>query len=368
MADINLSPYTAEQQAMDRRRKMAEAMQQQAVLPIEMPTVPGAKVSHLQGLAKLFQGYIAGKNLSKADQEQKDYENSVSEDTARLFANMGKTENIQGEELTPAVPADITPAGSPIQENLDRKAVIAYNLRNTKQGMRLDNEGQNTFMPSSITAPQINEARDLPSETTEDVINKPAVQATYGPSRQVPLLSADLLNPTNPLAMKTGQGKQMLAQYLMQQEAQKQAIAQAERAAALQVHTAKPGETAYRMGADGKPVPILNTPALPKWEHTSKFVNGQEVTGWVNTNAADIPGSFVQGAVKPEMTESQRLDAEAKIFAGNVEAAKAQDVGRKPVVFERLPKGVPIGAKRTGGKTPDGKDVYELNNKKYVGD
>ena len=154
----------------------------------------------------------------------------------------------------------------------------------------------------------------------------------------------------------------------MQQEAQKQAIAQAERAAALQIHTAKPGETAYRMGANGVPIPFLNTPAQPKWEHTSKFVNGQEVTGWVNTNAADIPGSFVQGAVKPEMTASQQLDAEAKIYAAQVEAAKSQDVGRKPVEFQRMPKGVPVGAKRTGGKTPDGKDVYELNGKKYVGD
>jgi hypothetical protein len=85
MADINLSPYTAEQQAMDRRRKMAEAMQQQAVAPIEMPTVPGAKVSHLQGLAKLLQGYIAGKNLDRADQEQKDYELAINRDWERIL-------------------------------------------------------------------------------------------------------------------------------------------------------------------------------------------------------------------------------------------------------------------------------------------
>jgi len=85
MADVNLSPYTAEQQAMDRRRKMAEAMQQQAVSPIEMPTVPGAKVSHLQGLAKLLQGYIAGKNLDRADQEQKDYELATNRDWERIL-------------------------------------------------------------------------------------------------------------------------------------------------------------------------------------------------------------------------------------------------------------------------------------------
>jgi len=85
MADVNLSPYTAEQQAMDRRRKMAEAMQQQAIAPIEMPTVPGAKVSHLQGLAKLLQGYIAGKNLDRADQEQKDYELATNRDWERIL-------------------------------------------------------------------------------------------------------------------------------------------------------------------------------------------------------------------------------------------------------------------------------------------
>ena len=67
MPDINLSPFTAEQAAIDRRRKMAEAMQQQSVLPIDMPTVPGAKVSHAQGLAKLLQSYIAGRNLERAD-------------------------------------------------------------------------------------------------------------------------------------------------------------------------------------------------------------------------------------------------------------------------------------------------------------
>ena len=336
MADINLSPYTAEQQAMDRRRKMAEALQQQAMSPIDMPTMPGVAVSPYAGLAKLLQGYIAGKNIQKSDAEQKSYENSVSEDTARLFRNMGKTETMPGEIITPGQESMFIP------ENVTRY-----------------NETKN--QPESFTPEERNAAIDLPLKTE-------AVAPTYGPDRQVPLLSADLLNPTNPLAMKTGQGKQMLAQYLMQQEAQKQAAAQRALEAQQQIHTTKPGETAYRMGANGVPIPILSTPAQPKWEHTSKFVNGQEVTGWVNTNAADIPGSFVQGTVKPEMTEPQRLDAQLKQFAADVEAAKSQDVGRKSIQFQPLPKGVPVGAKRTNGKTPDGKDVYELNNKKYVGD
>lgn len=214
MADVNLSPYTAEQQAMDRRRKMAEAMQQQAILPIEMPTVPGAKVSHLQGLAKLLQGYIAGKNIEKSDAEQKAYENSVSEDTARLFRNMGKTETVPGEVITPGQESAFIP------ENVTRY-----------------NETKN--QPESFTPEERNAAIDLPLKTE-------AVAPTYGPDRQVPLLSADLLNPTNPLAMKTGQGKQMLAQYLMQQEAQKQAAAQAQLAAQQQIHSVAPGASLFQ--------------------------------------------------------------------------------------------------------------------------
>jgi hypothetical protein len=216
MVDVNLSPYTAEQQAMDRRRKMAEAMQQQAVLPIEMPTVPGAKVSHLQGLAKLLQGYIAGKNLEKSDAEQKAYENSVSEDTARLFRNMGKTETMPGNVITPGQESMFIP------ENVTRY-----------------NETKN--QPESFTPEERNAAIDLPLKTE-------AVAPTYGPDRQVPLLSADLLNPTNPLAMKTGQGKQMLAQYLMQQEAQKQAAAQAQLAAQQQIHAVAPGASLFQGG------------------------------------------------------------------------------------------------------------------------
>jgi hypothetical protein len=106
---------------------------------------------------------------------------------------------------------------------------------------------------------------------------------------------------------------------------------------------------------------------LPKWEKSSIYENGQEVTGWVNTNAPDIPGSFVKGATKPEMTEAQRLEAEIKLYGTKVEADKAADVGRPVRKFEPLPRGVPLNAKLIG-KTPEGKDVYEANGKKYVGE
>jgi hypothetical protein len=257
MADVNLSPYTAEQQAMDRRRKMAEAMQQQAVLPIEMPTVPGAKVSHLQGLAKLLQGYIAGKNIEKSDAEQKAYENSVSEDTARLFRNMGKTETMPGEVITPGQESMFIP------ENVTR-----YN--------------ETINQPESFTPQERNAAIDLPFRTE-------AVAPTYGPDRQVPLLSADLLNPTNPNAMKTGQGKQMLAQYLMQQEAQKQAATQAQLAAQQQIHSVAPGASLFQ---GGKPIYTNPKDSPPREIKTNDPLTGMPITKYVPENVLVTLGNI----------------------------------------------------------------------------
>jgi hypothetical protein len=319
MADINLSPYTAEQQAMDRRRKMAEAMQQQAVLPIEMPTVPGAKVSHYAGLAKLLQGYIAGKELSRADEEQKAYQNRSLEDMATLLADVNRQKTIPGEQLTPAVPAEIIPAGSPIQENLDRKAVMAYNLNNTNQGMRLGNEGQNTFMPSSITAPQIIEARDLPSETTEDVIKTEAKPATYGEAKQVPFLSPEALS--DPQYMKTGSGKQMLLQVLLQQKAQEQAAA----LKAQEIQKRNPEEDLYKI-ENGKYVVV--SPGVAKEKNLIGLPN---------------PSDFTPESLAKFQTSKKYSDLVPKPKEANVPAAaqnyeyyvkQENDAGRKPLSFK----------------------------------
>jgi hypothetical protein len=342
MADINLSPYTADQQAMNRRRRMAEAMQQQSITPIEMPTMPGVAISPYAGLAKILQGYIAGKNLSKADKEEKDYENKVSGETADFLSKMSQYETVPGDIISPAVPADITPAGTDIQENQARKNLIAYNVQNTKDGMRqipINNAPnlatyEETYMPSSITDRIMQEAEDLPFKTTQDVINKTAVPEERGPSRQRPVLDASFLDPTKPYAYKTGQVKQMLMQVLMQQEAQKQAAAQRKQEAEQAIVKFGPEDTAGRI-VNGVFKPIVTGVKQPKWEKSSTYdVNGREITGWVNTNAPNIPASFVKGAVKPEMTKAQQLDMAIKLFGTRVEAQRAIDEGRVPLTFD----------------------------------
>jgi hypothetical protein len=304
MADINLSPYTADQQAMDRRRKMAEAMQQQAIAPIEMPTMPGVRVSPYAGLAKMLQSYVAARNLNKSDEEYKAHENAISEDAAKFFRNMGKTETVPGDIITPGKESMFIP------ENV------------TKYGEIKDH-------PERFTEEERNAAIDLPLKTE-------AVAPEYGPSRQVPLLNAGLLEPTNPLAFKTPQIRNMLAQYLMQQEAQKQAAAQAELAASRQIHTLNPEQTAGR------------------------FVNGQFVP-------------LVTGKPK-ELTDYQNYQLQLQNNANAIAAVNAQDktgLTVSPEVFQINPKikGVPTFAKKTNRidvKTK--KPIYTFNGEDYIED
>jgi len=334
MIDVNLSPYTGEQQAIDRRRRMAEALQQQATTPIEMPTTPGVRVSPYAGLAKILQSYFSVQQMNKADEEQKAYQNRSLEDMATLLADVSRQKTIPGEQLTPAVPAEITPAGSPIQENLDRKAVMAYNLNNTNQGMRLGNEGQNTFMPSSITAPQIIEARDLPSETTEDVIKTEAKPATYGEAKQVPFLSPEALS--DPQYMKTDSGKKMLLQILLQQKAQEQAAA----LRAQEIQKRNPEEDLYRI-ENGKYV------VIDKGKPKGSF--GQPVT---EVSSTGIPLTVVYdkdgnrrvldtaGAFAPNQWNSMPVEGRAKIILdmhkfGNLSAEQIAQMRQKDVQLDQ---------------------------------
>lgn len=231
MPAINLSPLTAEQEALDRRRKMAEAMQQQAILPIEMPNVPGAKVSHLQGFAKLLQGYIAGKNLEKAEQEKKQYEADTMGDFAKILRNTGKYETIPG---TPAVPAQTTDIIEPNIANQNLQAVAA------RQMTRDPNAPISPF-ERQISEDERAQISQLPLESTQTRVT-PAVAGT--PDRQVPLLSPELLSDPN--FMKTSSGRMMLAQALMAEQERKTAAAQRAAEKAEEYRSFAPGSVVFR--------------------------------------------------------------------------------------------------------------------------
>jgi hypothetical protein len=375
MIDINLSPYTGEQQALDRRRRMAEAMQQQSATPIDMPTMPGVRVSPYAGLAKVLQGYIAGKELSRADEEQKAYETSSQEDVARLLRNINQYETVPGQVITPGQES------MPIAENVTRY-----------------NETKN--QPESFTPAERNAAIDLPLKTE-------AVAPTYGPSRQVPYLSTELLDPTKPNAMKTGTGRMMLAQVLMQQKAQEQAAAQAELAASRQIHAVAPGASLFQNGKA-----IYTAPKeSPVREVKTTDANGMPITKYIPEStlltmgnipdqykgfaadlitAKNLPANITNdpqllnlvgsqlnkaaGQVTPQDVANYMLkvaETRAKLGYEGIPfpEPKPMVAASNPLIKQTLPKGVPLNAMPTGKFTPDGKPVYQTpDGKNHVED
>ena len=267
MAAINLSPLTAEQESLDRRRKMAEAMQQQAILPIEMPNVPGAKVSHLQGFAKLLQGYIAGKNLERAEEEKKQYEADTMSDFAKIYGLAGRTETVPGAVTTAAVPSAPIPENIAQQEELERlsqpkalfEAKAAY--------------GGN---PILANAEQI---KNLPTMSEA----QPEVRA---PSQQVPALKAEMLN--DPKFTQTSAGRMMLAQALMQQQAQEQAEALRKREASSAIQSVGPGVTLFQ---GGKPI-YTNPKDSPIREVKTTDANGMPITKYIPENVLLTMGAI----------------------------------------------------------------------------
>jgi hypothetical protein len=343
MPDINLNPFTAESEAIAKRLRMAEMLAQQSMQPMALPQQPGVRVSHASGLAKMLDAYTAGKETRAAKEEQKALEANTMSDFAKIFGLVGRTETVPGAVTSAAVPS------APIPENIAQQAELE---RLNQPRARFETQAAYGGNPILANAEQI---RNLPTMSE-------AQAKVREPSQQVPALRADMLN--DPKFTQTSAGRMMLAQALMQQRAQEQAAALRKQEAEQAIVKFGPEDTAGRI-VNGVFKPIVQGVKQPKWEKSSQFdANGQEITGWVNTNAPDIPASFVKGAVKPANT----LDAELKLFATEIEADKALDVGRPARTFERLPKGVPVGAKKVGKDKATGKDVYKLNNDLFVGE
>lgn len=393
MPAINLSPLTSEQESLDRRRKMAEAMQQQAILPIEMPNVPGAKVSHLQGLAKLLQGYIAGKNLERAEQEKKQYEADTMGDFAKILRNTGKYETIPG---TPAVPEQTTSTVEPNIANQNLQAVAA------RQMTRDPNAPISPF-ERQISENERAQISQLPLESTQTMVT-PAVAGT--PDRQVPLLSPELINDPN--FMKTSSGRMMLAQALMAEQERKTAAEQRAQEAKLAIQSVAPGATLFQ---GGKAIYTNPKDSPPREIKTNDPLTGMPITKYVPENvlvtlgnipdqykgfAADLitannlPAQITNNPQLLNLIGSQLNKAAGQVTQEDVAnymlrvaetraklgyegipfpEPKPLVAATNPLIKPTLPKGVPLNAFQTGKFTPDGRPVYQTpDGKNHVED
>ena len=121
MPDINLSPYTAESAAIAQRMRMAEALNQQAMSPMEVPQQAGVKISPYAGLAKLLQGYTSGMMQNKALEQQaalaNKYQASNKADiNAFMEARFGSPERAQ--RLDPQEVQQMADQGTPMPPNM----------------------------------------------------------------------------------------------------------------------------------------------------------------------------------------------------------------------------------------------------------
>ena len=337
MADINLSPLTAEQTALNRRRKMAEAMQQQAIAPIEMPNVAGVKISPYQGLAKLLQGYLAGKSLEKADTEQKQQESDYLSDLGFLMRNAGKT-----TPATAAIPEQVETIRTP---NLANQNLQEVALRQTT--MRDPNAAINPF-EKQIDRSQLGNIAALPAENIEERIT-PAVPAMAAS----PLLSPDLLSGNNANNyIKTSAGKVALAQYLMQQQAQQQA-ADLE---AKKVKSRNPEEELYRYVNGNYEVVSAGKPKGEFFQPVTEL----DALGKPITVAYDKSGNRkvidTAGAYTPNQWTSMSVADKAKILFdqykfNNLSAEQIQQARQKDAQLdqEMVKIGFDTGMKVQGG-------------------
>ena len=87
-SNINLmapNEYSVEAQALERRRKLAELMQQQSLEPLQAPPSSGGwavPMSPLAPLAKMLQGYAGGRGQTQADERAKALAARIRGDTA----------------------------------------------------------------------------------------------------------------------------------------------------------------------------------------------------------------------------------------------------------------------------------------------
>lgn len=186
MPDINLSPYTAESQAIARKLRMAEALQQQSMTPLEQPQQAGVKVSPYAGLAKLLQGYTSGQMQNRAQTQQEELGKRYAADTGADFQSLAK--------LLSAPAQAAVPEGAPTYTPNIGAGELADNARMTMQPER--NEMGEIIQPGQPGAGNFGITPGAPAQAA---------------------IAAGRLTPEGFGAMKTPMGQQQyMAQFLGQ--------------------------------------------------------------------------------------------------------------------------------------------------------
>lgn len=117
--------YSADVAAIERQRRLAEALQAQSMQPLETQTAGGwvVPISPLQGAAKIVQGYGAQITQKRADEKSRELTEKAQRDLANVLSQASEaytgtpaipapSEDLGGGPGRPAMPADAKKAAS----------------------------------------------------------------------------------------------------------------------------------------------------------------------------------------------------------------------------------------------------------------
>ncbi len=112
ISPFDFTDYAQQLQSVERRRKLAEALQMQGLQPIENQNAPGlvTPISPFQGLNKLAQGYVGGAGIQSAEQQTQDISKRRQMDLANALREMG----VQDEKIPSILTALNMPETAPM--------------------------------------------------------------------------------------------------------------------------------------------------------------------------------------------------------------------------------------------------------------
>ena len=296
MATVSLiDPYSQQAEEIARRKRMAQALQEQGSQVLEVPTTPGVLISPYAGLGKMLQAGIGAYKEKKANEDyaalQTDYRNKFNTqlgEMARLIS-APEVKGVAGQEATKDVPGWTRPLG------LDTSGTEMFEDVAPVQG-------------KPAIAPVVARPAGYISAADLQKIDIPEVKA---------LAMAKYLAQFEPKQVKLGQNERLLEQtgsgpfrelagvsttpkvLEPKWEATVQKINGVDTPGWINVN-AGADKAASTFVAGGKPEKIA-----AHWEATTQKVGGKPVSGWINLNAADKAASFVAGAKPAEVKETQ---------------------------------------------------------------
>jgi hypothetical protein len=337
MPDINLAPNNLELEAIQKRRKLAELLMQQAQQPMEMPQMAGVRASPISGLAKLLQTYTANKNLKKSETEEKQYQSDYLSDLGFLMRNAGKstpaTEAIPEQGINPAVPA--MPASPLLSPDL------------------LSGENSKNYIKTG--AGKMALAQYLMQQKAQEQ------------ARAQKLQDADLeVQSVAPGGALVRGGKQI---YINPKESPVREIKTIDKVTGMPVTKYVPENVLQAMGDipdqfKGFASDLIMAKNLPP-----EILNDPQLLNVVGSQLNKQAGLVTQEDVANYMLKVQETRANLGYQGIPFAEPKPLTAASNPLIKQPLPKGVPLNAVPTGQLTPDGKPAFKTpDGKIYVGD